>query len=169
MLHDKQKFSVPFKMISGPKICKKGRCGRGECVLTSTPPFYECKCKLPFQPPDCRTCEDNYHFISHQRNQWPLSFLSSCLNLQHCRVSAACQIINATKITQIAWIGSSCVNHFTGHVKTSHTLTMKKIRFSRYSRLLYCSIYCRSTAHRLYEKVAISSTAFKMGEWWPLT
>lgn len=24
-------------------------------MLTSTPPYYECKCKLPFQPPDCRT------------------------------------------------------------------------------------------------------------------
>ncbi|XP_062287067.1 hyaluronan-binding protein 2-like [Scomber scombrus] len=39
----------------GPKVCKRGRCGRGECVLTSTPPFFDCKCKLPFQPPDCRT------------------------------------------------------------------------------------------------------------------
>lgn len=23
-------------------------------MLTSTPPFYECKCKEPFQPPNCR-------------------------------------------------------------------------------------------------------------------
>ncbi|KAM9364938.1 hyaluronan-binding protein 2-like [Pholidichthys leucotaenia] len=48
----------PFKgrkCEKGPKHCRRGRCGRGECVLTSTPPFYECKCKLPFQPPDCRT------------------------------------------------------------------------------------------------------------------
>ncbi|XP_056147952.1 hyaluronan-binding protein 2-like [Lampris incognitus] len=36
-----------------PKICKRGLCGRGECVLTSTPPFYECKCKKPFVPPHC--------------------------------------------------------------------------------------------------------------------
>ncbi|XP_042341984.1 hyaluronan-binding protein 2-like [Plectropomus leopardus] len=46
----------------GPKHCKRGKCGRGECVLTSTPPFYECKCKVPFQPPKCRTvslCEPN--------------------------------------------------------------------------------------------------------------
>ncbi|XP_077351263.1 factor VII-activating protease [Festucalex cinctus] len=45
-----------------PKFCKRGLCGRGECVLTSTPPFYECKCKHPFQPPNCRTyavCEPN--------------------------------------------------------------------------------------------------------------
>ncbi|XP_037321034.2 hyaluronan-binding protein 2 [Pungitius pungitius] len=46
----------PFKgkkCQKGPKHCRKGRCGRGECVLTSTPPFYECKCKEPFQPPHC--------------------------------------------------------------------------------------------------------------------
>uniref|UniRef100_A0A7N8X829 trypsin n=1 Tax=Mastacembelus armatus TaxID=205130 RepID=A0A7N8X829_9TELE len=46
----------------GPKHCPKGRCGRGECVLTSTPPFYQCKCKAPFQPPDCKTfsvCQPN--------------------------------------------------------------------------------------------------------------
>ncbi|KAF3708435.1 Hyaluronan-binding protein 2 [Channa argus] len=46
----------------GPKICKRGLCGRGECVLTSSPPFYQCKCKAPFQPPDCKTysvCEPN--------------------------------------------------------------------------------------------------------------
>uniref|UniRef100_A0A668AL98 trypsin n=1 Tax=Myripristis murdjan TaxID=586833 RepID=A0A668AL98_9TELE len=55
----------PFKgrkCEKGPKACRRGRCGRGECVLTSTPPFYECKCKEPFQPPRCRTvalCEPN--------------------------------------------------------------------------------------------------------------
>ncbi|XP_061601620.1 hyaluronan-binding protein 2-like [Cololabis saira] len=55
----------PFKgrkCQRAPKICKRGRCGRGECVLTSTPPYYECKCKYPFQPPDCRSysvCEPN--------------------------------------------------------------------------------------------------------------
>uniref|UniRef100_A0A8C2XIV9 trypsin n=1 Tax=Cyclopterus lumpus TaxID=8103 RepID=A0A8C2XIV9_CYCLU len=55
----------PFKgkkCQKGPKHCKRGRCGRGECVLTSTPPFYECKCKEPFQPPRCRhfsLCEPN--------------------------------------------------------------------------------------------------------------
>ncbi|KAF7669071.1 hypothetical protein LDENG_00245390 [Lucifuga dentata] len=65
----KRKFKCdcpkPFKgkkCEKGPKVCRRGRCGRGECVLTSTPPFYECKCKEPFQPPDCRTfslCEPN--------------------------------------------------------------------------------------------------------------
>ncbi|XP_034041443.1 hyaluronan-binding protein 2-like [Thalassophryne amazonica] len=53
----------PFKgrkCEKGPKYCRKGKCGRGECVLTPNPPYYECKCKLPFQPPHCRsfsTCE----------------------------------------------------------------------------------------------------------------
>ncbi|KAF7219631.1 hyaluronan-binding protein 2 [Nothobranchius furzeri] len=44
------------------RVCVKGICGRGECVLTSTHPFYECKCKDPFQPPDCKkysVCEPN--------------------------------------------------------------------------------------------------------------
>ncbi|XP_073337912.1 hyaluronan-binding protein 2-like [Pagrus major] len=55
----------PFKgkrCEKGPKHCSRGRCGRGECVLISTPPFFECKCKEPFQPPHCRTvslCEPN--------------------------------------------------------------------------------------------------------------
>ncbi|XP_028845129.1 hyaluronan-binding protein 2 [Denticeps clupeoides] len=35
--------------------CKGVRCGRGDCVLIPTPPYYECKCKVPFQPPNCRT------------------------------------------------------------------------------------------------------------------
>ncbi|XP_063347960.1 hyaluronan-binding protein 2 [Pelmatolapia mariae] len=39
----------------GPRICKRGQCGYGECILTSTPPHYECKCMRPFQPPDCKT------------------------------------------------------------------------------------------------------------------
>lgn len=44
--------------LSAPKACRIGVCGRGECVLTSTAPFYECKCKYPFQPPDCKRCKD---------------------------------------------------------------------------------------------------------------
>ncbi|XP_054886248.1 hyaluronan-binding protein 2 [Poeciliopsis prolifica] len=55
----------PFKgrkCEKGPKVCRKGVCGWGECVLTSTAPFYECKCKYPFQPPDCKrysVCQPN--------------------------------------------------------------------------------------------------------------
>ncbi|XP_036402545.1 hyaluronan-binding protein 2-like [Megalops cyprinoides] len=44
------------------KVCKRAKCGRGECVLTSKPPYYECKCKEPFQPPHCQTvsmCQPN--------------------------------------------------------------------------------------------------------------
>uniref|UniRef100_A0A4W4H063 trypsin n=1 Tax=Electrophorus electricus TaxID=8005 RepID=A0A4W4H063_ELEEL len=40
-------------------ICKKNTCGYGECVLTAVPPFYECKCKAPFKPPNCLPCEPN--------------------------------------------------------------------------------------------------------------
>ncbi|KAJ8361342.1 hypothetical protein SKAU_G00178670 [Synaphobranchus kaupii] len=36
------------------KVCKRNKCGHGQCVLTSTEPYFECKCKPPFQPPDCR-------------------------------------------------------------------------------------------------------------------
>ncbi|XP_010868378.2 hyaluronan-binding protein 2 [Esox lucius] len=46
----------------GIRRCKKGICGHGECVLTSKPPFFECKCKLPFLAPDCQktaVCEPN--------------------------------------------------------------------------------------------------------------
>ncbi|XP_063077841.1 hyaluronan-binding protein 2-like [Engraulis encrasicolus] len=42
--------------------CKKVNCGSGECVLTSTAPFYECVCKPPFRPPNCRkaaACKTN--------------------------------------------------------------------------------------------------------------
>uniref|UniRef100_UPI0037E94E7B hyaluronan-binding protein 2-like n=1 Tax=Semicossyphus pulcher TaxID=241346 RepID=UPI0037E94E7B len=68
-LKGKRKFKCdcprPFKgkrCEKAPKVCRKGMCGRGECVLTSTRPYYECKCKAPFLPPTCRTyslCEPN--------------------------------------------------------------------------------------------------------------
>ncbi|KAI1894346.1 hypothetical protein AGOR_G00114870 [Albula goreensis] len=44
------------------KVCKRRTCGHGQCIVTSTPPFYECKCREPYQPPDCRkasTCVPN--------------------------------------------------------------------------------------------------------------
>ncbi|XP_007238647.3 hyaluronan-binding protein 2 [Astyanax mexicanus] len=46
----------------GRVICKKDTCGHGQCVLTSKPPFYECKCKAPFKPPNCKLiapCDPN--------------------------------------------------------------------------------------------------------------
>ncbi|KAJ8418222.1 hypothetical protein AAFF_G00139310 [Aldrovandia affinis] len=48
----------PFKGKRCQKVsnvCKKKKCGRAHCVITSTPPYFECKCKGPFQPPDCKT------------------------------------------------------------------------------------------------------------------
>uniref|UniRef100_A0A3Q4B1P9 trypsin n=1 Tax=Mola mola TaxID=94237 RepID=A0A3Q4B1P9_MOLML len=48
-----QQWGVPSEKQE--KMRDRGLCGRGECVLTSSPPYYECKCKAPFQPPDCRT------------------------------------------------------------------------------------------------------------------
>ncbi|XP_044193953.1 hyaluronan-binding protein 2-like isoform X2 [Thunnus albacares] len=35
-------------------VCKNVKCGQGNCVVTSTAPFYECKCKPPYKPPNCR-------------------------------------------------------------------------------------------------------------------
>ncbi|KAJ8248414.1 hypothetical protein GJAV_G00241780 [Gymnothorax javanicus] len=44
------------------RICKRNKCGHGQCLLTSRPPYYECKCKDPWQPPNCKriaVCETN--------------------------------------------------------------------------------------------------------------
>ncbi|KAJ8264742.1 hypothetical protein GJAV_G00153460 [Gymnothorax javanicus] len=35
-------------------FCKGIKCGHGDCVITAKPPYYECKCRPPFQPPTCR-------------------------------------------------------------------------------------------------------------------
>ncbi|XP_062859121.1 hyaluronan-binding protein 2 [Trichomycterus rosablanca] len=35
-------------------VCKNVKCGRGECVRIETEPFYECKCKAPYLPPNCK-------------------------------------------------------------------------------------------------------------------
>ncbi|XP_041921976.1 hyaluronan-binding protein 2-like [Alosa sapidissima] len=54
----KCKCPKPFKgrrCEKAKKVCKKRTCGRGDCVLTSTPPYYECKCKEPFKPPNCES------------------------------------------------------------------------------------------------------------------
>ncbi|XP_067431784.1 hyaluronan-binding protein 2-like [Thunnus thynnus] len=46
-------------------VCENVKCGRGDCVVNlKKPPFYECKCKPPFQGPDCKSlplspCEPN--------------------------------------------------------------------------------------------------------------
>lgn len=39
-------------------LCENVRCGYGDCVVNLKKyPYYECKCKPPFQGPNCMTCE----------------------------------------------------------------------------------------------------------------
>lgn len=39
-------------------VCENVNCGYGECVVNlKKHPYYECKCKPPFQGPNCRSCE----------------------------------------------------------------------------------------------------------------
>ncbi|XP_051274060.1 hyaluronan-binding protein 2-like [Dicentrarchus labrax] len=46
-------------------VCENVKCGRGDCVVNlKKPPFYECKCRPPYQGPDCKSlpaspCEPN--------------------------------------------------------------------------------------------------------------
>ncbi|MGH0166106.1 UNVERIFIED_CONTAM: hypothetical protein FKN15_050012 [Acipenser sinensis] len=40
-------------------FCKNAKCGMGECVITSTAPYYECKCRHPYQQPNCRKGKDD--------------------------------------------------------------------------------------------------------------
>lgn len=47
--------------FSVKKVCKRHRCRHGECVITSTPPYYACICRAAYKPPNCRTRE------KHQR------------------------------------------------------------------------------------------------------
>lgn len=35
-------------------VCKNVKCGHGSCTVKSTAPFYECKCKPPYRPPNCK-------------------------------------------------------------------------------------------------------------------
>lgn len=35
--------------------CKNNPCGRGECVITQSPPYYHCACKHPYRGPHCST------------------------------------------------------------------------------------------------------------------
>ncbi|KAK3554470.1 hypothetical protein QTP70_023493 [Hemibagrus guttatus] len=61
----KCKCPKPFKgrrCEKSKRVCMKHTCGYGHCVLTSSPPFFECKCKAPFVPPGCKRiapCERN--------------------------------------------------------------------------------------------------------------
>uniref|UniRef100_A0A8C5HM56 trypsin n=1 Tax=Gouania willdenowi TaxID=441366 RepID=A0A8C5HM56_GOUWI len=46
-------------------VCENVKCGSGDCIVNlNKNPFYECKCRPPFQGPDCKTlpanpCEPN--------------------------------------------------------------------------------------------------------------
>ncbi|XP_051946572.1 hyaluronan-binding protein 2-like [Xyrauchen texanus] len=51
----------------GKRVCMRGTCGKGLCLLTQNPPYYTCKCIPPFMPPNCKKaspctpnpCENN--------------------------------------------------------------------------------------------------------------
>lgn len=45
---------MQYFLFTGKRVCKKDTCGYGQCVLTSSPPYFECKCKAPFKPPNCK-------------------------------------------------------------------------------------------------------------------
>lgn len=45
--------------ISARNICMNVNCGRGDCVVNlNKPPFYECKCRPPYQGPNCNQCKE---------------------------------------------------------------------------------------------------------------
>ncbi|XP_029689829.1 hyaluronan-binding protein 2-like [Takifugu rubripes] len=46
-------------------LCENVRCGYGDCVVNlKKQPYYECKCKPPFQGPNCMTRESAAVFVS---------------------------------------------------------------------------------------------------------
>lgn len=51
-------------------VCKSVKCGHGSCVVTSTAPFYECKCKPPYKPPNCRKGLFSWIFV--------MEYIASC-------------------------------------------------------------------------------------------
>lgn len=40
--------------LSERSVCKKMKCGHGDCVRTQEAPFYECKCHPPYRAPKCK-------------------------------------------------------------------------------------------------------------------
>ncbi|XP_051508222.1 hyaluronan-binding protein 2-like [Myxocyprinus asiaticus] len=58
----------------GKRVCKRGTCGKGLCLLTQNPPYYTCKCIPPFAPPNCKTpspctpnpCENNGKYVKDE-------------------------------------------------------------------------------------------------------
>lgn len=55
---DKRYFSFDGSDVFPVKNhCENVRCGYGDCVNLKSHPYYECKCKPPFQGPNCMTRE----------------------------------------------------------------------------------------------------------------
>lgn len=67
-------------------LCENVRCGYGDCVVNLKKyPYYECKCKPPFQGPNCMTCESAVILTClHKKNRITLLCLRQC---QHRPVS----------------------------------------------------------------------------------
>lgn len=54
----KKKMSF-LSHVSARNICMNVNCGRGDCVVNmNKPPFYECKCRPPYQGPNCNQCKE---------------------------------------------------------------------------------------------------------------
>uniref|UniRef100_A0A8C2WN27 trypsin n=1 Tax=Cyclopterus lumpus TaxID=8103 RepID=A0A8C2WN27_CYCLU len=69
------------------KKCQTGmteisvKCGQGSCVVTPTAPFYECKCRHPYKPPNCTKaslCRPNPCQNGGSCMKGPKSFQCSC-------------------------------------------------------------------------------------------
>ncbi|XP_067242210.1 hyaluronan-binding protein 2-like [Chanodichthys erythropterus] len=76
---DKFKCKCPRQFVGrrcerGKRVCKRGTCGTGLCLLTSAPPYYKCKCIPPFAPPNCKSpipcapnpCQNNGRCVSEE-------------------------------------------------------------------------------------------------------
>ncbi|EPY82181.1 hyaluronan-binding protein 2 precursor [Camelus ferus] len=71
--------------------CKNNPCGRGECLITQSPPYYRCACKHPYRGPDCSTGSDDCYVgdgysyrgkVSRTVNQHSCLYWNSHLLLQ---------------------------------------------------------------------------------------
>ncbi|XP_051772236.1 hyaluronan-binding protein 2-like [Ctenopharyngodon idella] len=76
---DKFKCKCPRQFVGrwcerGKRVCKRGTCGTGLCLLTLAPPYYKCKCIPPFAPPHCKSpipcapnpCQNNGRCVSEE-------------------------------------------------------------------------------------------------------
>ncbi|TRY81786.1 hypothetical protein DNTS_023112 [Danionella cerebrum] len=51
---DRNDWLFELQGQKGKRVCKRGICGAGLCLLTSSHPYYRCKCIPPFAPPNCK-------------------------------------------------------------------------------------------------------------------